>query len=388
MFATKFSDARLLLSSDITSDSRILFDREIGQRARKIVPFLSYDSDPYIVVADGRLIWILDGLTTSDRYPFSERYVGGINYIRNSVKVTIDAYTGQTDFYLIDRNDPVAVTYAKIFPGLFKEADEMPQSVREHVRYPEDLFTIQAKMYGMYHMRDPEVFYNKEDLWAIPNELYGGSEREVSPYYIRLVLPGESDMGFVLFVPFTPSRKDNMVAWLAVNSDMDDFGRMVAYKFGKQKVIFGPMQIEAQIDQDAEISKMLSLWNQSGSTVIRGNLLVYPIGGGLLYVEPLFLAAQTSQLPQLKRVVLCDGAKVAIGSDLWSALDAMLSGHGEGATGSFLDSDELGNTRELAHQALKLYQQARDRLKDGDLAGYDSIQRELEDLLESMATEE
>ncbi len=388
MFATKFSDARLLLSSDITSDSRILFDREIGQRARKIVPFLSYDSDPYIVVADGRLIWILDGLTTSDRYPFSERYVGGINYIRNSVKVTIDAYTGQTDFYLIDRNDPVAVTYAKIFPGLFKEADEMPQSIREHVRYPEDLFTIQAKMYGMYHMRDPEVFYNKEDLWAIPNELYGGSEREVSPYYIRLVLPGESDMGFVLFVPFTPSRKDNMVAWLAVNSDMDDFGRMVAYKFGKQKVIFGPMQIEAQIDQDAEISKMLSLWNQSGSTVIRGNLLVYPIGGGLLYVEPLFLAAQTSQLPQLKRVVLCDGTKVAIGSDLWSALDAMLSGHGEGATGSFLDSDELGNTRELAHQALKLYQQARDRLKDGDLAGYDSIQRELEDLLESMATEE
>ncbi len=201
---------------------------------------------------------------------FSERYVGGINYIRNSVKVTIDAYTGQTDFHLIDRNDPVAVTYAKIFPGLFKEADEMPQSIREHVRYPEDLFTIQAKMYGMYHMRDPEVFYNKEDLWAIPNELYGGSEREVSPYYIRLVLPGESDMGFVLFVPFTPSRKDNMVAWLAVNSDMDDFGRMVAYKFGKQKVIFGPMQIEAQIDQDAEISKMLSLWNQSGSTVIRG----------------------------------------------------------------------------------------------------------------------
>jgi uncharacterized membrane protein (UPF0182 family) len=388
MFASKFSDLRILLSSDITSNSRVLFDREIGRRVRKIAPFLIYDSDPYIAIADGRLVWIMDGLTTSDAYPFAERYVGGINYIRNSVKVTVDAYTGQTEFYIIDHGDPVAVTYSKIFPGLFKKAEEMPQSIRAHVRYPEDLFAIQAKMYGMYHMRDPEVFYNKEDLWAIPNELYGGAEREVNPYYVRLALPGESDMSFVLFVPFTPSRKNNMVAWLAVNSDMDNFGRMVAYKFGKQRVVFGPMQIEAQIDQDAEISKMLSLWNQSGSTVIRGNLLVYPIGGGLLYVEPLFLAAHTSQLPQLKRVVLCDGTKVAIGHDLWSALSQMLSEAGEEMEGGAPDGDGPADARKVARDALDLYEQARERLRAGDLAGYDSIQREIEELLRSMADEE
>jgi uncharacterized membrane protein (UPF0182 family) len=389
MLASKFSDIRILLSSDITSNSRVLFDREIGSRVRKIAPFLTYDSDPYVVIADGRLVWIMDGLTTSDAFPFAEKYVGGINYIRNSVKATVDAYTGQTDFYIIDSGDPVAATYSKIFPGLFKTAEEMPQSIREHVRYPEDLFMIQAKMYGMYHMRDPEVFYNKEDLWALPNELYGGAEREVSPYYVRLALPGESDMSFVLFVPFTPSRKNNMVAWLAVNSDMDDFGRMVAYKFGKQRVVFGPMQIEAQIDQDAEISKMLSLWNQSGSTVIRGNLLVYPIGGGLLYVEPLFLAAHASQLPQLKRVVLCDGTKVAIGHDLWSALSGMLSEDDAGEIkGIVPDEDGSADARSVAQEALDLYGQARERLREGDLAGYDSIQREIEELLRSAVAEE
>ena len=247
---------------------------------------------------------------------------------------------------------------------------------------------IQAKMYGMYHMRDPEVFYNKEDLWALPNELYGGAEREVSPYYVRLALPGESDMSFVLFVPFTPSRKNNMVAWLAVNSDMDDFGRMVAYKFGKQRVVFGPMHIEAQIDQDAEISKMLSLWNQSGSTVIRGNLLVYPIGGGLLYVEPLFLAAHASQLPQLKRVVLCDGTKVAIGHDLWSALSGMLSEDDAGEIKASSRMKMVCGCKISCQEALDLYGQARERLREGDLAGYDSIQREIEELLRSAVAEE
>ncbi len=394
LFATRFNDSKIIFSRDITPDSRMLFARDIRERVRRIAPFLQYDGDPYAFIADGRLMWLIDGMTTSTAYPYAERFGDHLNYIRNSVKVSIDAYTGEVNFYLIDPDDPIAVTYAKVFPGLFRPASEMPESIRQHLRYPEDLFKIQTRMYAMYHMTDPEVFYNKEDLWGLPREIYKGQQQEVSPYYVNMQLPGESGVSFVLFTPFTPSRKDNMVAWLAVSSDADEYGRMVAVNFGKQRVVFGPMQIEAQIDQDAEISKMLSLWNQSGSTVIRGNLLVYPINGSILYVEPLFLAAQASQLPQLKRVIVSDGTRVEIGSDLPEALEALVGRRRTtGASAEIGMPGQAGQSvdrqvSQSAGAALDLYRKAQERLREGDLAGYDKYQRQLEQVLKSMAGEE
>ncbi|MEA4883079.1 MAG: UPF0182 family protein [Clostridia bacterium] len=417
LLATRFSDAKILLSRDIVPDSRILYTREIGERLRKIAPYLKFDHDPYIIIANGRLVWMVDAYTASNAYPYAERFAGDINYIRNSVKATVDAYTGKVDFYLVDPDDPIAVTYSKVFPGVFKPASEMPAEIRAHVRYPEDLFLMQSRMYAMYHMRDSAVFYNKEDYWGIPKELYEGSQREVAPYYVNMELPGDHNLGFVLFMPFTPARKDNMTAWLAVDCDMDDYGQMTIYKFTKQRVIFGPMQIEAQIDQDAEISKMLALWNQKGSSVIRGNLLVYPIGRGILYVEPLFLAAQASQLPQLKRVVVSDGTRLAIGQDLGSALSSMLGvsqadiGLGRGAkaltgtpatyampahgaasadAGASLGAVQGagGNSagaKQDAQRALELFQEGQDSLKRGDWEGYGEIERQLKAVLESLA---
>ena len=395
MFATKFSDVRLLLSRDITADSRLLFARHILTRVRKIAPFLTYDSDPYAVVADGRLVWMINAFTTSTMYPMSERYNGGINYIRNSVKITVDAYTGEVDFYLVDETDPLAIAYSKVFPGLFKTADLMPQSLREHSRYPEDLFTVQSRMYATYHVNDPGVFYNNEDVWGIPRTTYSTNRNsEVSPYYVNMALPGQEALSFVLFTPYTPAHKDNMVAWLAVSSDVDAYGRLVAFKFGKQSIVFGPMQIEAQIDQDAEISSLLSLWNQSGSRVIRGNLLVYPIDGGILYVEPIFLAAHASELPQLKRVVVSDGTRVDIGESMEQALASLTGGRpgagvaagpsagagaaaGAGAVGAGVG----GST---AARALELFREAQAALRAGDFAEYGRLQAQLEAVLKEL----
>lgn len=398
LFATRFNDSKIIFSRDITPDSRMLFARDIRERVRRIAPFLQYDGDPYAFIADGKLMWLVDAMTTSTAYPYAERFGDHLNYIRNSVKATVDAYTGEVNFYIVDPEDPLAATYARVFPGLFKPASDMPESVTAHMRYPEDLFKIQARMYAVYHMTDPEVFYNREDLWGLPREIYKGREQEVSPYYVNMQLPGEQGVSFVLFTPFTPSRKDNMVAWLAVSSDVDEYGRMVAFNFGKQHIVFGPMQIESQIDQDAEISKMLSLWNQSGSTVIRGNLLVYPIDGSILYVEPLFLAAQASQLPQLKRVIVSDGTRVEIGPDLPSALEALtgwrkstgtsVPGQTEAGAGEVPGQDSAAQDRQdgpSAGAALDLYRRAQERLREGDLAGYDKLQRQLEQMLKSMA---
>lgn len=390
MFATKFGDVRLLLSRDIEADSRVLFARQILTRVRRIAPFLTYDSDPYAVVADGRLVWMVNAFTTSTMYPMSERYAGGINYIRNSVKITIDAYTGEVDFYLVDEADPLAMAYSKVFPGLFKTADQMPQSLREHSRYPEDLFNVQSRMYATYHVNDPGVFYNNEDVWGIPRTTYSTNRNnEVSPYYVNMALPGQEALSFVLFTPYTPAHKDNMVAWLAVSSDVDTYGRLVAFKFGKQSIVFGPMQIEAQIDQDAEISSLLSLWNQSGSRVIRGNLLVYPIDGGILYVEPIFLAAHASELPQLKRVVVSDGTRVDIGETMEQALASLTGGRsgasaGQGAGGgqAGVEGDAAAGT---AARALELFREAQAALRVGDFAEYGQLQAQLEAVLSELA---
>jgi uncharacterized membrane protein (UPF0182 family) len=322
-FATRFGDARILLSTDLTPSSRVLFARAVPERLHRLAPFLRYDRDPYAVVADGRLFWIVDAYTTSDRYPYSQP-VGSFNYIRNSVKAVVDAYHGTVRFYLADPSDPVARVYARIFPGLFQPLSELPPSLRAHLRYPVDLFEVQAHVYATYHMRDPQVFYNREDSWAVANEIFADRPQPVEPYYVTLRLPGAESARpeFVLILPMTPQRRDNMVAWLAARNDPPHLGELWVFTFPKDRVVFGPMQIESRINQDPSISQQLTLWNQQGSRVIRGNLLVVPVQRSLLYVEPLFLQAERSQLPELRRVVVTHGPRVAMAPTLEEALAA------------------------------------------------------------------
>ncbi|MFQ6043552.1 MAG: UPF0182 family protein, partial [Candidatus Poribacteria bacterium] len=305
-FSTKFFDLKLLLTSYLTDESRILLNRSLYQRLRAIAPFLHYDEDPYLVLWDGKFYWIQDAYTITNMqktthdfvlaYPYSEKFQGGnLNYIRNSVKVVVDAYNGSIAFYVTDEVDPIIKTYMKIFPKLFVPLSEMPQGLKAHVRYPKDLFKIQAYMYGAYHMQDVQVFYNQEDLWTIPYEMYSDAKQLMTPYYITLKLPDSQREEFVLILPFTPSNKDNMISWLAARSDFPHYGELLVYKVPKQKLVFGPLQVEARIDQQPEISSQLTLWTQRGSRVIRGNLLVIPIENSFIYVEPVYLEAQQDE---------------------------------------------------------------------------------------------
>ncbi len=324
-FASRFGAAPILLSADVTPSSRVMFYRAVPERVAHIASFLTFDNDPYLVLADGRLYWIVDAYTTSDGYPYS-RPVGDLNYIRNSVKVVVDAYNGTTRFYVVDPADPLIRTYARIFPGVFIFPDpsrpfgSMPPALVPHLRYPVDLFTIQAQAYATFHMKDPRVFYNREDLWAVPNELFEGTPQPLEPYYVNLRLAPGSGEEFALIQPFTPSGKDNMVAWMAGRSDVPNYGRLLVYRFPKDRTVYGPMQIEARINQDPVISAQLTLWNQQGSRVIRGNLLVIPVADALLYIEPLYLQAEGSALPELKRVIVSYGSQVAMEPTLEEAL--------------------------------------------------------------------
>ncbi|MFC1568516.1 UPF0182 family protein, partial [Candidatus Margulisiibacteriota bacterium] len=328
-FTIKYADVKILLTEYITSDSRILFDRNIHARVRKIAPFLRYDRDPYMVISDGRLFWIQDAYTISDRYPYSDPTGSGFsqfNYIRNSVKIVIDAYNGDVTYYIVDEKDPIALTYQKIYPKLFKALAEMPDDLKLHLRYPEDLFMVQAHKYAVFHMEDPQVFYNQEDLWHTPKEVYAGSEVPMAAYYIIMKLPEERKEEFLLMLPFTPNNKDNMISWLAARSDMPNYGKLIVYKFPKDKLIYGPKQIEARIDQQTEISQQFTLWGQVGSSVIRGNLLAIPIEQSIVYVEPIYLEASSGELPELKRVIAVYGKNVAMAETLDGALSAVFSG--------------------------------------------------------------
>ena len=318
-FASRFGAMSLLLSNDVTPASRILFHRDVRDRVARVAPFLKLDRDPYLVLAGGRLFWILDGYTTTAAYPYA-RPTSGLNYIRNSVKAVVDAYDGTVRLYAIDAADPLLRTYDRIYPGLLRPFAEMPPALVAHLRYPVDLFTIQADAYATFHMKDPRVFYNREDLWGIPSELFGGSPQPVEPYYVNLKLDPARGEEFALILPFTPSGKDNMVAWMAARSDAPNYGRLLVYRFPKDTTVFGPMQIEARINQDPTISSQLTLWTQQGSQVIRGNLLVVPIADSLLYIEPLYLQAQGSALPELKRVIVAYGAKIAMEPTLEEAV--------------------------------------------------------------------
>ncbi|CAB1072329.1 UPF0182 protein AF1421 [Olavius algarvensis Delta 1 endosymbiont] len=421
LFAIKFQDPQILFTTYLTPDSRIMFNRRIRNRVIAIAPFLAYDTDPYMVVSGGRLFWIQDAYTASNMYPYSKRSrtpfrKKELNYIRNSVKVVIDAYDGHVTYYMIDTQDPILKTYAKVYPALFKSLDAMPADLKKHLRYPNDLFEIQVQTYAKYHMQDVQVFYNQEDLWEPPDEIYGDNRQMMKPYYIIIKLPDEAKEEFLLMLPYTPSKKDNMIGWLAARSDLPHYGNLLVYKLSKDKLAYGPMQIEARIDQQTEISRELSLWGQRGSRVIRGNLLAIPVGESFVYVEPIYLEAEqepqrepqttpapqgrqtqqqqqqtarpartgittTAALPELKRVIVALGSRVAMEEKLDLALNRVLGAvvvQEEDAPSAPPASGEISD---LGQQALKYYNKAREYLRQGDWAGYGRELDKLESLL-------
>ena len=332
LFANYLSDWQMLLTSDFTEQTKLLFRRNINERIRAIAPFLRYDQDPYLVVANvkenqgatpNRLYWIVDAYTTSDRYPYSDPGQFGFNYIRNSVKVVVDAYNGSVNFYVSDAKDPMIQSWAAIFPNLLKPIATLPPALLSHIRYPIDLFNSQAERLIAYHMTDPQVFYNREDQWQVPNEIYGNKTQPVEPYYLITKLPTAASEEFILLLPYTPNQRTNLTAWLAARSDGENYGKLLLYTFPKQELVFGTEQIEARINQDPVISQQISLWNRAGSRAIQGNLLVIPIERSLLYVEPLYLEAEQNSLPTLVRVIVAYENRIAMAATLDEALRAI-----------------------------------------------------------------
>jgi uncharacterized protein len=398
LFAWYFDDVNILLSRYVTSESRIMLHRNIQDRVHTIAPFLRLDRDPYVVIGDGRIYWMQDAYTTSGWFPYAQAQPDGdTNYIRNSVKVVIDAYNGTVTFYVADAADPIVATYRHIFPALFKPLDAMPPDLQRHIRYPEDLFNIQALQYRAYHMDAPQVFYNREDLWQFPREpttpdgTNAGGDTRMAPYYIMMRLPGELRSEFFLMLPMAPSQRDNMISWLAARCDLPDYGKLIVYEFPKDKLVYGPFQIEARINQNTEISQQISLWNQMGSRVIRGNLLVVPIENSLLYVSPLYLRAESGQLPELKRVIAAYGDRVVMEETLPVALAALFK---ESVPAASLPAkagpSTSGPADERARDALGHYDRAIDRLKVGDWGGFgvelDALRPLLEELSRQPAT--
>jgi uncharacterized protein len=435
LFTIRMGDVNLLFTRYFTEESRILWTRSIQERVLNIAPFLMLDQEPYMIVEKGRLYWIQDAYTISYRYPYSQPTPLGkgrrINYIRNSVKVVVDAYHGTTTFYLWDDKDPQILTYAKIFPGLFRPGREMPAGIRAHVRFPKDLFSIQAVQYESFHMTDPQVWYNQEDKWAVsrelgektvgrrkdPSDTPGISAKQVTqsnrmdPYYMIMRLPSEKREEFLLMVPYTPTNKDNMVAWMTARCDGDNYGKLIVYTFPKQKLVFGPMQIEARIDQDEYISQWITLRNQQGSTVIRGDLLVIPIKDAILYVEPIYLEATQTQLPELKQVIVAFGKHLTMKENLKEGLYEIFSLGGSRVVkaakaakeakeaareasassqpgpqalppGAVLDER---STAALARDAKATYDAAQEKLKKGDWAGYGAEQEKLRQAIDRLA---
>lgn len=333
LFAQYLKDWQMLLTQDFTPQTQLLFRRNIRNRVQAIAPFLRFDRDPYLVAADGGntnlqgentyLYWILDAYTTSDRYPYSDPGNDEFNYIRNSVKVVIDAYNGSVDFYIADATDPVINTISAIFPGLLKPLDAMPAALRSHIRYPIDLFGTQSEHLLTYHMTDTQVFYNREDLWRFPTEIYGNEPQQVQPYFLIMRLPTEETEEFILLLPFNPIQRPNLIGWLAARSDGEQYGRLLLYEFPKQLLVYGPEQVEARINQDPVISQQITLWNRQGSRVIQGNLLVIPIEESLLYVEPLYLEAEQNSLPTFVRVIVAYENRIVMAETLQQALDAI-----------------------------------------------------------------
>jgi uncharacterized membrane protein (UPF0182 family) len=396
LLALRFGSYRILLSDEITAQSRAMYYRQVSERVSRIAPFLRFDADPYLVIRpDGTLVWIIDAYTTTHRFPYAERVSGFGNYVRNSVKAVVDAYHGTVHFYLADDQDPLVHVYARAFPGLFRPLGEMPADLRAHLRYPAGFFAIQARMYATYHMQDPRVFYNKEDLWSIPRRLEGGPDRpperapdrEMEPYFTIMRIPGAQREEFVLLTLFTPLRRDNMIAWLAARSDGEHYGRLVAFLFPKQRLVYGPRQIAARIDQDPVIAQQLTLWNQRGSKVIRGSLLAIPIEESLLYVEPMYLAAASGSIPELKRVFVAQGNQIAMEESLEASLQAIF-GRRRAAVAAAPEAGASPPARDgldaVVGRAWEAWTRAQQSLRQGDWAAYGEAQKRLEEALRAL----
>jgi uncharacterized membrane protein (UPF0182 family) len=384
LFAWRFTSLKILLSDAITNESRVMYYRRIQDRVQNVAPFLSFDQDPYLVVSSGKLFWIQDAYTTSNMYPYSEPFDGDNNYIRNSCKIVIDAYNGKMTFYMVENDDPLIKAYSKIFPDLFTDFHKIPVDLKKHLRYPEGLFKVQAQMYAAYHMRDPEVFYNKEDLWMIPKEIAGRSESEMQPYYIIIKLPGFKNEEFILLTPFTPTNKNNMISWFSVRCDPVDYGKLLVYKFPKQKLVYGPLQVEARIDQNPDISRQFTLWGQSGSRVVRGNLLVIPIEQSLLFIEPIYLQAERTELPELKRVIVAFGNKITMEENLQIALEKVFGGEaGEAKKVEKVTKGKVSVT-DLIDEAVSHFNKAQEYQRAGNWAGYGEEINQLEKVLKEL----
>ena len=391
LFALREGNIKILVSSNITSKSKMIYFRSVVDRVEKIMPYLSYEEDPYMTIIDGKLYWILDAYTTSSKYPYSEPYTGEVNstnYIRNSVKVVVDAYNGTVDFYIVDDSDPIAQTFRKIYPKLFKPSDQIPDNMREHLRYPNALFKIQASVYTKYHMDEVKVFYQREDLWDIAHQIYGTEDTQMDPSYYIFNLPDtEEGAEFINMVPFTPKSKQNMTAIMMARNDGQNYGQLIVYTMPKNKTVYGPMQIEAQIDQNTEISKEFSLWASSGSTYKRGDLFVIPIGNSLMYVEPVYLEASNQAIPEVKRVILAYQDKIAYEPTLQEALMSMFGGTVDGrkadsVTDSGSDEDGTSNdVQSLIKMAQNAYDKAVEAQKNGDWAEYGKYLGQLEKYL-------
>ncbi len=406
LFAMKFGQKNILFSSDIQPQSHMMIYRRPLNRVFRLAPFLRLDRDPYIVISkDGSLYWMVDGYTTSSHYPYSDPTSGVGNYIRNSVKATVNAYSGEVRFYIADPDDPLIQAYSRIFPGVFHPLEDMPEDLRAHIRYPEDFFSIQASKYALFHMTDPQVFYNREDLWRVAQSAAGGAA-PMTPYYtiMKLAEVGKSEE-FILMVPFTPARKDNMIAWMAARCDPPNYGKVLVFTFPKQKMVYGPQQIESRVDQDPNISQQLTLWGQGGSKVIRGTLLVTPVYNSVLYVEPLYLAAEAGGgLPQLKRVIVAYSDNVVMEATLDAALSKIFGGTiqttGEapavpvGTTTATAQAAAPTPTtapalspefQRLAREANQHYLRAQELLRQGDWAGYGEEVKKLGDAVNRLA---
>ncbi len=391
LFALREGNIKILVSSNITSKSKMIYFRSVVDRVEKIMPYLSYEEDPYMTIIDGKLYWILDAYTTSSKYPYSEPYTGEVNstnYIRNSVKVVVDAYNGTVDFYIVDDSDPIAQTFRKIYPKLFKPSDQIPENMRAHLRYPNALFKIQASVYTKYHMDEVKVFYQREDLWDIAHQIYGTEDTQMDPSYYIFNLPDtEEGAEFINMVPFTPKSKQNMTAIMMARNDGANYGQLIVYTMPKNKTVYGPMQIEAQIDQNTEISKEFSLWASSGSTYKRGDLFVIPIGNSLMYVEPVYLEASNQAIPEVKRVILAYQDKIAYEPTLQEALMSMFGGtvdgrKAESVTDSGSDEDGTSNdVQSLIKMAQNAYDKAVEAQKNGDWAEYGKYLGQLEKYL-------
>jgi uncharacterized membrane protein (UPF0182 family) len=402
LLAIRFASPDTFFSPNLVPESRVLMYRRIGERVNRLAPFLTYDPDPYLSITDGRLVWVQDAYTTSRRYPYSTPSVRGINYIRNSVKVTVDAYDGNVNFHLLDTKDPIAATLAKVFPELFKPLSAMPEGLRTRLRYPQGIFQLQAAMFATFHMTNTSTFYNREDQWDVASLEQGEASRAMSPYYTIMKLPGEEKAEYIQMLPYTPRQKDNLAAWMVARSDGDNYGQLMVFQFPKQTVIFGPRQVAARISQDQVIAPQITLWNQQGSEVIQGTLLVIPIEESLIYIRPLYLRAAGGRIPELKRVIVAHQNHIVMEETLDEALERLFPAADgrprsrpltrtapaetpppSGAPGT-ATPQAPPPTENLAQQAQQIYQRAIQAQREGNWAQYGEEIRRLGEVLQRL----